>query len=110
MAKFGKTVRSRAPAYSVRQTPRQRRRPERPEKPLGLLAEFVTVIVGLALSALFGLFVAARLSPFGASVFIAYAVVLTLGSGVTFITVKRLPARLVCLACWVCLIALGLMV
>ncbi|OHC92283.1 MAG: hypothetical protein A2792_01365 [Sphingomonadales bacterium RIFCSPHIGHO2_01_FULL_65_20] len=110
MAKFGKTIRSRAPSYSVRQTPRRRRRPERPERPLGLLAEIVAVFVGVGLSALSGLFVAARLFPFGAVVVVTYAVVLTLGSGATFIMMKRLPARLACLACWACLIALGLTV
>jgi hypothetical protein len=107
MAKVGKTIRSRAPAYGVRQTPRRRRRPVRPEKPRGLLAEIVTVVIGVGLSALSGLFVAARLSTFGASVFIAYAAVLTLGSGATFVMLKRLPARLVCVACWVSLITLG---
>lgn len=110
MAKAGKTIRSRAPAYSVRQTPRRRRRPERPERPPGLLAEIVTVVIGMGLSALSGLFVTARLSTFGASVFVTYAAVLTLGSGATFIMVKRLPARLACVACWLCLIALGLTV
>lgn len=110
MAKFGKTIRSRAPSYSVRQTPRRRRRPERPEKPMGLLGEIVTVIIGVALSALAGLFVAARLTTFGAAVFIAYAIVLTLGSGATFVMVKRLPARILCVAGWVGLIALGLAV
>ena len=94
MAKVGKTVRSRAPTYSVRQTSRRRRRPERPEKPLGLLAEIVTVVIGVGLSALYGLFVAARLSTFGVSIFVTYAVVLTLGSGLMFMTLKRLPARL----------------
>lgn len=109
MAKFGKTIRSRAPSYSVRQTPRRRRRPERPQKPMGLLGEIVTVIIGVALSALSGLFVAARLTTFGAAVFIAYAMVLALGSA-TFVMVKRLPARIVCVAGWVGLIALSLAV
>jgi len=110
MSKVGKTIRSRAPAYSVRQTSRRRRRPGRPEKPLGLLAEIVTVVLGVGLSALAGLFVAVRLSPFGASVFVTYVGVLTLGSGATFIMLKHLPARLICVACWVCFIALGVAV
>ncbi len=110
MAKFGKTIRSRAPAYTVRQTPRRRRRPERPDKPLGLIGEIVTAVIGVGLSALTGLFMAARLAPFGAALFISYAVVLTLGSAATFVMVKRLPARLVCAAGWVGFIAIGLVV
>ncbi|RZJ46704.1 MAG: hypothetical protein EON87_03605 [Brevundimonas sp.] len=110
MAKVGKTIRSRTPAYSVRQTPRRRRRPERPERPLGVLSEIFTVVIGVGMSALSGLFVAARLVPFGAAIVVTYSGVLTLGSGATFIMVKRLPARLACLAFWACLIALGLTV
>ncbi|CAN5368461.1 hypothetical protein BH10PSE2_BH10PSE2_03940 [soil metagenome] len=107
MTKPGKTIHSRAPAYRVRVTPRWRRRPPRPEKPLGMLGELLTVTIGLLLAALVGLFVAIRLSSFGVPFSACYVVVLSMMSSGACCVVRRRSARGACVLGWAILVALG---
>lgn len=78
MAGSRKTIRSRDPNFKVRQTPRRRRRPRSPAKPLGLLAEVLVNSLGALLLALFAFYLAMwSRAAFHTAVCLAFIIIFT---------------------------------
>jgi len=101
-------IRSRTPAYKQRLTPRRRRKPKAPPKPLGKWTDRLLTLVSLVLTLMAALFVAARFSMVHLPPRPGYALGIVAMGGVSFMRVKGAISRSVVGVVLVLMLAGGL--
>lgn len=103
-----RVIRSRAPAYKQRLTPRRRRKPKAPLKPLGVWTDRLLTLVSLVLTFMVALFVAARFSMMHLPPRLGYALGIVAAGGASFMRVKGSTSRSIVAVVLVLMLAGGL--